>query len=509
MTTDVCIRTIFDTDREVYSPRFRLKILRKIEDGLYEVGDRSGICKMRVPPDFWKMKLIAPERSISVTAPIIHKEERTLELQKEAWIFDYYDVKVPITVLSKFKDLEKVNNEPTIVTQSELQCEGCERTFEENVFLKHVGHNKECKAVYGAERFASMKKERRKKVQKKHVELKYEDKIEAMNKNLTEEEIEEDRAIGWIMTCEGCKVTFQSDVFFRHVPKTEVCKKVYEGRWELMLKAKKNVRQGIKDMNQKEKKKEYYKQNKAAIAEKRKDRYQKKKLDKEEEERQNRVAVRLNWNKEMREKMARKHILVWKKCRDIDLNRFRKSGLLSPEWIEELESIIKDGMKKFGDLIDEAAEKAKDLTDQEEVKIIFDDLMECFQYDGEWRKFQDEADRKFKKYARALGGMKLSCDNCVGRKFKCPKCSEEEELEKPANSEKVCDAETQPETTSKVKKRNIKRKSEKAKSSDEENAENSPKIKKKPLIRKRKKMSITMEDLENAKESDEDEDFVV
>ena len=45
--------------------------------------------------------------------------------------------------------------------------------------------------------------------------------------------------------------------------------------------------------------------------------------------------------------------------------------------------------------------------------------------------------------------------------------------------------------------------------SDEENAENSPKIKKKPLIRKRKKMTITMEDLENAKESDEDKDFVV
>ena len=69
------------------------------------------------------------------------------------------------------------------ITESEVLCEYCKKSFEPETILKHIGHVKACKTFYGP-RFDELKKEQqRKRVEKFLSNLSDKQKRDTLKKN--------------------------------------------------------------------------------------------------------------------------------------------------------------------------------------------------------------------------------------------------------------------------------------------------------------------------------------
>ena len=314
-------------------------------------------------------------------------------------------------------------------------------------------------------------------------------------------------------TCEGCDTSFPEKSFFKHVSHTPECKSVYGERWNEMLQKKRSKVIEKYQRKRKNKQKKYYEK----VKEKYQAKYQENKekicaekrqltKEKQEGEKRRQKIRRLNEDKKSMEKKARKHILVWKRVREHDLQKFKDIRVqVDSNWIQRLACKINCAEEQFGKKINEAFEKIKDSEDWDQIKVTYLELMKCFEDDGEWKKFQNEADDDFRKLASALG-LKLTCYECsfVGiPRWSCPKCRQKNEFAV-AERAQVNEENNQNVLIEKEKlvdQKFIKREVKPVKRC---RVDESPKIKKKPLIRKRKKITFTMQDLEEDKDSDED-----
>ena len=116
-------------------------------------------------------------------------------------------------------------------TNDSKKCEHCKKVFKTKLFVRHVSHSKECKTFYEeTDSWSIMLNESKRKAKKKYREKCNQEELEAIDK---EDAAKYDDTfvsnVGvssgtYIRFCEGCKQSFQTDTFFKHVSHSISCK---------------------------------------------------------------------------------------------------------------------------------------------------------------------------------------------------------------------------------------------------------------------------------------------
>ena len=133
-------------------------------------------------------------------------------------------------------------------TNDSKKCEFCKKVFKTKIFVRHVSHSKDCKTFYeGTDSWSIMLNESKRKAKKKFREKCNQKELETIDK---EDAAKYDDTfvsnVGissgtYIRFCEGCKQSFQTDTFFKHVSHSISCKEKYGDRWITMKEEKRKI----------------------------------------------------------------------------------------------------------------------------------------------------------------------------------------------------------------------------------------------------------------------------
>ena len=450
----------------------RVKILSQITPNMYEAGDPSGICKLIVLPGNANRELIRVYQTIRILTPkCANLDKKIIAIGKACHVNANSSIKIPIHIYN-----ENIQKPPGKVINP--ICEGCKEEFEDDTILKHITKSKPCKEKYG-ERFEEMKKERRKLVKEKFLKNTNRHRWNEQAKELTGED-----AVLDDLKCEGCGENFLHDRFFKHVSHTKSCKEVYGDRFEAMKKEKRSFIDAMKNKRRKEKNQDKKKANEI-------------------------FAI---WKSQIK-----LPVRLWKKIRLEDHEKFKAfAGDEDDELNQMLKSMkakVENHFQRHDVKIETAFDKKK-VVREKDAKQTADEFKNFYLNGKKFRSECQEVEKEFEEIAKKLND-ELSCFDCAVNFRQCLDCfkkSREKELKSknPDVGKPNKDNVSLPnslagiKTSEKVKEKLSKmiKRSQKEDSSDCQ-------IKQKPLIRKRKRVDFTMEDLENAADDQSDEDFVI
>ena len=415
---------------------------------------------------------------------------------------------------------------------TKIICEGCNKKFEPESLLKHIASKKPCKEKYG-ERYDVMKKENRKSTYKKarmnSNREAWMDEAKDIYENHKEIDIPESPFdYSYALKCEGCNKPLLAPNFLRHVSHSESCKAVYGDRFETMKKEKTNWVHRQKYKRRKEKKKEqmkaYDKKNAEKISERKSAKYNEKKLE--------------TYLKAEKAKFE-KPVLTWKDCRLKDHENFQNS--VEEDQMKQDLATMKDRIVQFVqrhlDKIETTYDEAKGLSEADAKQKMnhltpyyAPGLKGMYVFKTELTKL----DKELEEIAKRVNG-KLSCFACArSDKPPCFECLKQRIRERPKEDDEfitneftIRGFERKPvQDDAPVKDNTLVQDdvsfpikapmSQKGKKIGKmikktTKGQDSPpcQIKKKPIIRKRKKIDFTMEEFEDDVQNESDEDFVV
>ena len=365
---------------------------------------------------------------------------------------NYTSIKTKIAILanipckvSNFTTLkDNLNyNETNKITCFERVCEQCNNPFEIDRFFKHVSHAAKCKKYYGL-RWPLIMEEKTKINQRKRNDTirerklnkkvnwdalltkakadKLKNQIDAQNRaskkwhvKYKECQLEENKKSEmaknydnyvstqkergyaqdqkFLMLCKGCKVTFSTHVFYRHVSHSNSCKESYGNEWGKMKSEKRKIVKGASyDANiekrlkvskenyekNKEEKKKYYEENK----EERKKYYEKNKkhisnrmkqyhIDEKQREKDAEFDRDEKFFEEVWKPRMEKDVKVWSLrqklffeasiCKEIERLRTKTLTKEMEEKLAKLEIAANETFRTIESDVEEAIKKARNL----------------------------------------------------------------------------------------------------------------------------------------------------
>ena len=383
------------------------------------------------------------------------------------------------------------------------QCEGCNKTFQFETFLKHVTHKESCKEKYGEERIQDMKQLCRSATWKKY-NKKDKDKVKM---------ISDDRislTIGCLKVCEGCKESFLEERFFRHVSHTKKCLSAYgTEKWNEMLQARKQCIEKRKAR----KKSAKLLSLKNTILENEMKKPSHEKFVNELQEFKKSTIIELSGDTGMLIETIKGGIYYFRKVNSM----IAKPNSQISDLLKQLESDAQD----FTDLRDQLYQRFTELTDAIHKLPGFDTFVNGDDGHKDIQKkhidFVTKARKQVSELKNIVGNRFEALENLLDLeksiwyeryeeyRFNAMGAIGDNRVLQSAEFKKCCKkASMLNESTSKRMVTDPPRKQ-----SDKMNAiEDSPKIIQKPFFHKRKKIDFKMSDLENAAEDENDSDFV-
>ena len=337
-----------------------------------------------------------------------------------------------------------------------------------------------------------MKKEKKKLVKKKCLQKAKQENWNEVAKELCRENDalnipESPFTYSHALKCEGCGENFLSDKFLKHVSHKKSCKEAYGDRFAAMKREKRTF---VVEMNNKRAKEENQDKKKANEI----------------------IAI---WKSRIK-----LPVRLWKKIRLEDhekfnaLTRNEEDELI--QMLKTMKAKVENHFENHHEKIESTLDKDKVLT-EEDAKQKTHELKTFYLIDKKFRSECQEVDKEFEEIAKKLND-ELSCFDCAVIHHQCLECfkksrkKERKELESknPDVGKPNKDNISLPTSLAGIKM-SEKPKEKLSKMIKRSKEEDSPdcQIKQKPLIRKRKKVDFTMEDLENATDDQSDEDFVM
>ena len=485
----------------------QLKILTKVSDHFYEAADDTGVCRLKIDSEHPQKILIKVGKSFEFVNPKrVKGDDKIVYVGKLCKIKSTANLKIPIAVYNQ--DITKTQTvTEASKTEEKVVCEGCRNEFEFTSLLRHIARNDDCKEEYG-DRFETMKKERKfiskQKCLKKSQEKKWQQTASVLSEDPAK--MEESFKTGYILKCEGCDTNFTTHEFFKHVSHKKTCKSVYGERFNELKKAKRRIvsRMSGKRQKRKEKAKAYEVENAEIIAKRKKKKYQEKRqkdlLEKKEEDRKEKHRRAI----EMHHLRAKHHLNEWKKCRLSDHKKFSDFNQDDDfnEKIADMKIKIDEVVKKYSKRIEQIYNESKEMDEDEgNAKLACNqmkELVESMEH-GDFAQEIEEFDKAFEEIANSQNDI-LTCFDCERMRLICSKCRKPILAPPKVNGKK----------TKKSKKNGIMQrcvKKAKKRLSKGSGSDDSPKITKKPLIVKRRRIAFTWEDYENDVEDENDEDY--
>ena len=320
-----------------------------------------------------------------------------------------------------------------------------------------------------------MKTEKKKSVKKKCLQ-------KAKQKNWNEEAKELCKDA---LKCEGCGENFLLDNFLKHVSHKKPCKEVYGDRFDAMKREKKTVHKKMNNEKAKEKSQDKKKANEI-------------------------ISI---WKSRIK-----LPVRLWKKIRLEDHEKFKAFAGNEDNELNQMLKTMKAKVENHFEIhhekIESALDKNKGLS-EEDAKQNVHELKTFYLTDKKFRSECQEVDKEFEEIAKKLND-EFSCFDCAVIHHQCLECfkksrQRERKLENknPDVGKPNKDNLSLPTGLAGIKmtEKRKEKLNKMIKTSTEEDSSDCQ-IKQKPLIRKRKKVDFTMEDLDNAAEDQSDEDFV-
>lgn len=309
---------------------------------------------------------------------------------------------------------------------NKLECEGCKKTFDREKFFKHLSHAKNCKNVYGDERYNVLKNQKRKENDKDSRAdarkwANFEDMV--LEQKIAEENGEnwkENHEIGLLLKCDGCDENYFTDTFFKHISHSKRCKEVLgKEKFELMKKEKrKMVRHQSYKKNEAKRKDEakiYHSTHKQTRNDKKKEKYNEKReenlkqlqiMKKEAAIKAGKIQRKIA--KENFEKYSRLELAVWKNCRIKDIKKFEATNVredLSSQ-ISTLTYELNETFKDFEKRIDEIVLSTNEINEMKALKSVHDN------FNVDFRNHHTKVDDSFKEMAANLA-TRILCFQCI------------------------------------------------------------------------------------------------
>ena len=240
-------------------------------------------------------------------------------------------------------------------------------------------------------------------------------------------------------------------------------------------------------------------ENATKIAQRKKKKYQEKRLKDISEKKEEARKDTHRRNLDMQHLRAKHHLKVWKKCRLEDHKKFSDFNQ-NDDFIEKIADMkikIDEIAKKYTNRIEQIYNESKEMDEDEDnaeiARNLMKELVESLEH-GDFAKEIEELDKNFEEIANSQNDT-LTCFDCERMRLLCWKCR------KP----KVKGKKIKKSKKSGIMQRCVKKANKRA--DKEWNSDDSPKITKKPLIVKRKRIAFTWEDFENDVEDENDHDY--
>ena len=143
-------------------------------------------------------------------------------------------------------------------------CKECGKSIKQRHFFNHVSNSKKCKEAYG-EDFIKEHKKSNQRCHMKNYTNRQNNKLIWDYQDNSDSDVE-----GLVLKCNGCKVEFTSERFFRHVSHAKKCKAAYtDDEWNDMMKDNRKFLNWRNHFDHKKerkvKMKSYYEENKKAF----------------------------------------------------------------------------------------------------------------------------------------------------------------------------------------------------------------------------------------------------
>ena len=197
---------------------------------------------------------------------------------------------------SELKDTASEVTKPTgekksvifIPIKYDATCKECGKSIKQQHFFNHVSNSKKCKEAYGEDFIKNHKISNQKYHMKNYISKQNNKLIEEFNA-ANDSDDEDNDLEEMVFKCNGCKIDFIRERFFKHVSHAKKCKAAYsDEEWKNMMKGN---RKFLNWRNHFENKKERREKMKSHYAENKKDfvsrRHKRERVEKEKDELQN------------------------------------------------------------------------------------------------------------------------------------------------------------------------------------------------------------------------------